>query len=58
MGKPTTEEYAKEFANVGLLERLGISFDDSWVPYLGNVIRGLRRAVGLGANSSTKKSEL
>jgi hypothetical protein len=58
MGKPTTEEYAKEFAKVGLLERLGISFDDSWVPYLGNVIRGLRRAVGLGANSSTKKSEL
>lgn len=58
MGKPTTEEYAKEFANAGALERFGITFDDTWVPYFGNVIRGLRRAVGLGGNSSTKKTEL
>ncbi len=58
MGKPTTEEYAKEFANAGVLERFGITFDDTWVPYLGNVVRGLRRAVGLGGNSSTKKTEL
>jgi hypothetical protein len=58
MGKPTTEEYAKEFVNAGVLERFGIMFDDTWVPYFGNVIRGLWRAVGLGGNSSTKKTEL
>ena len=30
MGKKTTEEYAKEFENVGILEQMGIVFDASW----------------------------
>ena len=28
MGKPTTEEYAKQFTNVGLLEKMGIEIKD------------------------------
>jgi hypothetical protein len=39
---------AMESANVRVLERFGITFDNSWIPYLGRVTRGPRRASGSG----------
>ena len=63
MGKPTTEEYAKQFTNVGLLEKMGIEIKDGMSIggiNLGNVVRGIKRAIVGGGGSQTKddKSEL
>mmetsp|Transcript_39845 Transcript_39845/g.83761 ORF Transcript_39845/g.83761 Transcript_39845/m.83761 type:complete len:306 (-) Transcript_39845:94-1011(-) len=64
MGKPTTEEYAKQFENAGTMEFFGIEFDDHGVSFfginVGNVFRGIKRAVGLGgsAKESSASEEL
>ena len=43
-----TEEYAKEFTEMGRLERMWLMRDGSLEIHLGNVFRGLKRAVGSG----------
>lgn len=56
MGKPITEDYAKEFDNSGILERIGIEFGDGSDLSIGginlsNVFRGIKKALGLGGSA-------
>jgi len=63
MGKTTTEEYAKDFENVGMLGRMGIEFGgDGSGPTIGginldNVFRGMKKALGLGGSSTKNVSD-
>ena len=52
MGKQDTEEYAKQFTDVGTLEKLGVS---GMGINVDNVFKGLKKAVGLGGGSVGKK---
>ena len=51
MGKITTEEYAAKFENVSTLERMGISIEGV---KFGNVLRGLKKALGMGLSPKKK----
>ncbi|KAL7536045.1 hypothetical protein ACHAXR_006883 [Thalassiosira sp. AJA248-18] len=58
MGKTTTEEYAKDFDNVSMLERMGIVFDDGLSIggiNFGNVFRGVKKALGMGGSTTSEK---
>ena len=58
MGRPITEEYTKDFGDVGMLQRMGIEFPSEGMSIgginFGNVFRGIKRAVGLGGGSKKK----
>ncbi|KAL9189395.1 hypothetical protein ACHAXT_009070 [Thalassiosira profunda] len=62
MGHPTTAKYAEQFAGAGTLERWGIVFDGGGFSLggvnFGNVVRGLKRAVGLGGSRKGASEEL
>eukprot|EP00578_Thalassiosira_sp_NH16_P031844 CAMPEP_0181079684 /NCGR_PEP_ID=MMETSP1071-20121207/2161_1 /TAXON_ID=35127 /ORGANISM="Thalassiosira sp., Strain NH16" /LENGTH=309 /DNA_ID=CAMNT_0023161103 /DNA_START=103 /DNA_END=1032 /DNA_ORIENTATION=+ len=58
MGKTKTEEYAKNFEHAGMMKRMGVVFDGEALTIgginMGNVLRGVKRALGLGG--ALKKS--
>lgn len=64
MGKPITEEYAKEFNNSSWLQQWGIDFGsmDGGLTIGGinlrNVFKGIMKAVGLGGSSAKTSDEL
>ena len=57
LGHPTTTEYAKQFDNIGTLERWGIEFLKDGLSiggiHFGKVGRGIRRLVFGGGKTST-----
>ena len=61
MGKPTAEEYAKNFNNVDLLEKIGIDFSSFSLTNFGginwnNAFKGVTKALGLPSFSKVKAS--
>ena len=62
MDKPTTDEYAKEFEHVSTLQRLGIDFGGTSFSIgginLGNVLKGAKKAIGVGGKSKSSNDEL
>lgn len=58
MGKPITEEYAKEFVNLSQMQRMGFDFNLPGISIrFGNIGRGIKKALGMGGGSSKKSVE-
>eukprot|EP00579_Thalassiosira_antarctica_P008677 CAMPEP_0201889628 /NCGR_PEP_ID=MMETSP0902-20130614/30446_1 /ASSEMBLY_ACC=CAM_ASM_000551 /TAXON_ID=420261 /ORGANISM="Thalassiosira antarctica, Strain CCMP982" /LENGTH=296 /DNA_ID=CAMNT_0048420265 /DNA_START=99 /DNA_END=989 /DNA_ORIENTATION=- len=57
MGKPITEEYAKEFDNLSQMQMMGFDFNVSGISIrVANVVRGMKKALGMGGGSKKESA--